>query len=141
MLAVNPHSAICLALTRAISRSRTVDEIYAAAFDALVSGRGVERSAILLFDPDGVMRFKASRGLSETYRLAVEGHTPWKPDTIDPEPIVISEVAREPSLAPFLAAIAEERIAAMTFIPLVSLERVIGTFHAVLPASICAQHG
>jgi hypothetical protein len=34
----------------------------------------VSRASILLFDPDGVMRFKASRGLSEAYRAAVEGH-------------------------------------------------------------------
>ena len=71
--AINPHSAVCLTLTRAISSTRTVDEIYSAALDALAVGLGVERSSILLFDPDGVMRFKAHRGLSDGYRAAVEG--------------------------------------------------------------------
>src|SRR3954469_10289029 len=128
MPTTNNHNAICLELTRAISKARTVEEIYSAALDALGSGVGVERSSILLFDADGVMRFKAYRGLSDTYRRAVEGHTPWTPDTIDPEPIVVPDAAADPSLAPYQAIIAAERIAAMTFIPLVGLDRLIGKF-------------
>jgi len=120
--------SICLALTTAISRSRTVEEIYAAALDALADGLGVSRAAILLFDPDGVMRFKAYRGLSDDYRRAVEGHSPWRPDTSDPAPIVVGDVEREPSLAPYIERIRTEGIAAMAFIPLVSLGRVIGKF-------------
>ena len=59
------HISTCLSLTHAMSKSRSVQEIYGAALDALHAGLGVERAAILLFDPDGVMRFKAFRGLSE----------------------------------------------------------------------------
>ncbi|MGE3178807.1 MAG: hypothetical protein AB7O32_15160, partial [Vicinamibacterales bacterium] len=55
---------VCLTLTRAIGQARTVEELYGIALDALREGLGVERSSILLFDPDGVMRFKAYRGLS-----------------------------------------------------------------------------
>src|SRR3954468_2343560 len=84
--------ATCLTLTKAISKSRTLDEIYEAALDGLRSGLGVERASILLFDPDGVMRFKAYRGLSEQYRRAVEGHTPWRPDSPNPQPIVVGNV-------------------------------------------------
>jgi len=125
---VNPQVAVCLALTNAISRTRTVEEIYAAALDALSDGVGVARSAILLFDPDGVMRFKAHRGLSNTYRETVEGHTPWAADTADPEPVLVPDVSQDPSLAPFMPAFRSEGIAAMAFIPLVSLGRVIGKF-------------
>jgi PAS domain S-box-containing protein len=120
--------ATCVRLTTAISRSRTVEEIYAAALDALHSGLDVERASILLFDPDGVMRFKAFRGLSDAYRRAVEGHTPWRPDSPDPQPIVVSDVLTDASLASYLPVFAAERIAAMAFIPLVSLDRVIGKF-------------
>jgi len=120
--------AVCLNLTRAISRTKTVDEIFAIALDALEEGLGVTRASILLFDPDGVMRFKAYRQLSERYRRAVEGHTPWKPDTKDAEPIVVVDVSQEPSLAPYLQTIHAEGIAAMAFIPLVSDGRVIGKF-------------
>jgi PAS domain S-box-containing protein len=124
----NGQIAVCLALTKAISRTRTVEEIYSAALEALTDGLGVSRSAILLFDPDGVMRFTAHRGLSSAYRRAVEGHTPWSPDTLDPQPLVVPDVRREPSLAPFMPAIEDEHIGAMAFIPLVSLGRVIGKF-------------
>jgi PAS domain S-box-containing protein len=120
--------AVCLALTRAISRAETLDDIYDAALDALAQGLGVSRASILLFDADGVMRFKASRGLSEAYRQAVSGHTPWSPSTRDPQPIVVVEVTREESLRPFLQTIVDEGIAAMAFIPLVSVGRVIGKF-------------
>jgi PAS domain S-box-containing protein len=126
--AVNPHTATCLALTRAISKSRTVDEIYAAALDALRDGLGVDRAAILLFDPDGVMRFKAYRGLSEAYRRAVEGHTPWRPDTPDPQPLVVPDVGEDSSLRPYQPVFEAEGIRAMAFIPLVSIDRVIGKF-------------
>jgi PAS domain S-box-containing protein len=120
--------AVCLALTRAISRAETLDDIYHAALDALAQGLGVSRASILLFDTDRVMRFKASRGLSDTYRKAVEGHTPWTPDTRDPQPIVVADVTREKSLQPFLQTIVNEGIAAMAFIPLVSVGHVIGKF-------------
>ena len=120
--------AICLSLTSAISRARTLDDIYRAALDALGQGLGVARASILLFDPDGVMRFKASRGLSAAYQRAVEGHTPWTPDTSDPRPIVVSDVTNEPSLQSYLDTITGEGIAAMAFIPLVSMDKVIGKF-------------
>ena len=132
--ASNTHSAVCLTLTRAISGTRTVDEIYAAALDALAVGLRVERSSILLFDPDGVMRFKACRGLSAGYRAAVEGHTPWTPDSIDPQPIVVSDVTMDAALEPYRDVIDAERIAALTFIPLVSRDRVIGKFMLYYPA-------
>jgi len=120
--------ATCVRLTTAISRSRTVDEIYDVALDALGTGLGIERSSILLFDPDGVMRFKAYRGLSDAYRRAVEGHTPWRPDSPHPQPIVVSDVLSDPSLASYRSVFAAEGIAALAFIPLVSLDRVIGKF-------------
>lgn len=122
------HLAACLSLTRAISLTRTVEQIYAAALDALAQGLGVTRASILLFDPDGVMRFKAHRGLSDAYRAAVEGHTPWAPDSPNPEPIVVPDVSNDASLTAYLPTIRAEGIAAMAFIPLVSLNRVIGKF-------------
>src|SRR3954468_17235955 len=128
------HITTCLSLTNAISKSRTVEGIYAAALDALSSGLGVERSSILLFDPDGVMRFKAYRGLSASYRAAVEGHTPWTPDSVDPQAIVVPDVALDASLDPYRSTITSERIAAMTFIPLVSFDRVIGKFMLYYPS-------
>jgi PAS domain S-box-containing protein len=122
------HLATCAALTRAISKSRTVEEIYDAALDALEEGLGVDRASILLFDPDGVMRFRAYRALSDAYRRAVEGHTPWRPDSPNPQPIWVESVSDDRSLDAYSSVFAAERIRAMAFIPLVSLDRVIGKF-------------
>ena len=122
------HISICLGLTRAIGGSQTVEQIYDAALNALADGLGVSRSAILLYDTDGVMRFRAWRGLSDEYRRAVEGHSPWPPGATDPQPVVVSDVTTSAALAPHLPAIRAERIAAMAFIPLVSLDRIIGKF-------------
>ncbi|HVL37617.1 MAG TPA: ATP-binding protein, partial [Burkholderiales bacterium] len=120
--------ATCLALTRAIGGSRTVEEIYQAALDALAEGLRVERASILLFDDDGVMRFKAWRGLSDAYRQAVEGHTPWTPETPDAAPIGVADVEADAELGAYLPVFAAERIRALAFIPLVSEARVIGKF-------------
>jgi PAS domain S-box-containing protein len=120
--------SVCLRLTQALASTRTVEQIYDAALDALRDGLGVHRASVLLFDSDGVMRFKAYRRLSDAYRAAVEGHTPWTADTIDPDPLVVADVTADPSLTPYLPTILAEGIAAMAFIPLVSQRRVIGKF-------------
>ena len=120
---------VCLSLTAAISRSRTVEEIYGAALDALAEGLGVSRASILSVRSrrrDAVQG--PSRAVGCATARAVEGHTPWTPDTSDAQPIVVPDVRREPSLQPFLPTIEAEGIAAMAFIPLVSLGRVIGKF-------------
>jgi signal transduction histidine kinase len=119
---------VCLALARAIGQSRTIEQVYDVALDALASGLGVARSAVLLFDADGVMRFKAHRRISETYRRAVEGHSPWTPDTRNPATLVVGDVTGDPSLRGYLPAFAAENIAALAFIPLVNQDRVIGKF-------------
>lgn len=120
--------AVCLQLATAIGRSHTLDEIFEAALEAIAEGIGVSRAAVLLFDPDGVMRFKASRGISEGYRRAVEGHTPWKRGEAGATSIVVADVTADASLLPFLRTIRAEQIGAMGFIPLVLAGGVIGKF-------------
>ena len=120
--------SVCLQLTHAINRTDRLDDIYEAALDALENGLGVGKAAVLSFDPDGVMRFKAWRTVSEGYRRAVEGHTPWLPGAKGAEPLVVGDVAEDAGLAPLLPAIRAERIAAMTFIPLEDASGVIGKF-------------
>jgi len=126
--ATNRQLAVRLAVSRALGRTRDLDDVYSAALDTLAECLDVSRASVLLFDPDGVMRFKAYRGLSSDYRAAVQGHSPWTPDSVDPEPLLVPDVTCEPSLQPYLPVFAQERIAALAFIPLVSLGRVIGKF-------------
>ncbi len=126
--ATNRQLAVRLAVARALGRTRDSADVYAAALDTLAECLDVSRASILLFDPDGVMRFKAYRGLSSEYRAAVEGHSPWTPESVDPEPILVPDVTREPSLERYVPTFTQERIAALAFIPLVSVGRVIGKF-------------
>lgn len=101
---------------------------YQEAVDAVVTILGVDRASLLLFDPDGVMRFKAWRGLSDEYRRAVEGHTPWTPSDITARPILVPDVAADPELAPFLRTFEASGISAVAFIPLVAGGGVVGKF-------------
>jgi PAS domain S-box-containing protein len=120
--------AICAQLTRAVSRAANLAEIYDVALDALEAGLGVKRAAILLFDASDVMRFTAWRGLSDAYRAAVEGHSPWPARTRGAEPLIISDVSVEPTLAAYLPVLGAEQIGALAFIPLEAAEGVIGKF-------------
>jgi PAS domain S-box-containing protein len=126
--ATNRQLAVRLAVGRALGRARDLDDVYSAALDTLAECLDVPRASVLLFDPDGVMRFKAYRGLSGEYRAAVQGHSPWTPDSVDVEPLLVPDVTREPSLRDYLPIFARERVAALAFIPLVSVGRVIGKF-------------
>ncbi|HEY3543404.1 MAG TPA: PAS domain S-box protein [Gaiellaceae bacterium] len=112
----------------AVARAATLDELFEEALDALIAATAAERAALLLSDAGGVMRFRASRGLSDAYRIAAEGHSPWPPGTADPAPVLISDVSRsdlEPELA---AVVVDEGIAALAFVPLVHLGRLLGKF-------------
>jgi PAS domain S-box-containing protein len=112
----------------AINRAESLESIYAATLDGLQNAIGVQRASILLFDPDGVMRFKAWRGLSEGYRQAVEGHTPWIPGQQDARPITVPDIGTDVALEAHRATILAEGIRALAFIPLSSHGRVIGKF-------------
>src|SRR5262245_30268590 len=130
-------------LTDDLSRACTVEEVYAVSLDCLQASLGVERAAILLFDANDVMRFVAWRGISETYRDAVTAHTPWRPDTPNPEPVLVADVEREPSLAQYLDVFRAEGIRALGFFALTHRDRVIGKFmlyyaapHAFTPEEV-----
>lgn len=118
--------ALARLTSRLIEASRE-DEILEAALDAIESA-GTRRAAILLFDQAGVMQFRAWRGLSDAYRAAVTGHTPWRPGDRDAATLVVPDVAREASLASLLPLFRQEGIAGMAFVPLQSGGGVIGKF-------------
>ncbi len=116
-------------LTNTIIRTESVEEVYQLALNGILKILNINRSAILLFDPDGVMRFKAWAGLSEDYRKAVEGHSPWKPDEPNPQPILISDVEKDETLGENLKKVVlSEGIRSIGFIPLIFKEKLLGKF-------------
>jgi PAS domain S-box-containing protein len=114
--------------TDRLYRAKSTDDIYDAALDAIARAIGCERASILLFDDLGVMRFAAWRGLSESYRRAVEGHSPWNRDVIDPDPICIADVEDVDTSSSVKAAIRAEHIGALAFVPLMADGALIGKF-------------
>jgi signal transduction histidine kinase len=130
-------------MAETVSRAGALDEIYSVALDELQKTVGADRSSVLLFDPDNVMRFKAWRGLSEEYRKAVEGHSPWKPDDTSAQPILVPDVKLDPNLAGYQEIFEAEGIAALGFIPLIDAGKLLGKFmiyfktpHVVLGSEI-----
>lgn len=115
-------------LNDAVSRASSLTAIYDAALACLTDALSVDRAAILLFDAAGVMRFEASRGLSAEYRSAVEGHSPWRRDTRDAEPVLIEDVIAAPDLASYGEVFRREDIRALAFIPLQYGDQLLGKF-------------
>jgi PAS domain S-box-containing protein len=113
---------------QAVVAADRVEVVFEAALTALEAAVGASRAAVLIFDADGVMRFKASRNLSETYRRAVEGHSPWQRDAVAPQPVLVENVDTDPSMRAFLPLFREEGIGSLGFIPLVTRGRLIGKF-------------
>src|ERR1700734_1887348 len=88
-------------LLAALSRAGSLEEVYGVTLTSLLDATGADRTAILLFDDDGVSRFKASQGLSAEYQTAVTGHSPWPRGTRDARPMVVPDVMLDESLASY----------------------------------------
>jgi PAS domain S-box-containing protein len=92
--------------------------MYEATLTSLLDATGADRAAILFFDDDGVMRFKASRGLSDGYQAAVTGHSPWARGARDAQVVVSADVSLDESLAAQRDVLRQEGIGALAFVPL-----------------------
>ena len=115
-------------LTEQLQSGESLADIYRAALDAICDALGCDRASILLFDAAKVMRFVAWRGLSDDYRTAVDGHSPWTADCDNPELICINDINTSDQPTSLKTVIAAEDIRALTFIPLVSKGKLIGKF-------------
>jgi len=114
--------------TDRLYRSNSANDAYESALDAIAAALGCQRASILLMDDAGIMRFLAWRRLSETYRRAVEVHSPWPPDIKDPQPLCIENVETADFPESLKSVVAAEGIGALAFIPLVADGRLIGKF-------------
>ncbi len=75
-----------------------------------------------------MLRFRAWRGLSDRYRAATEGHSPWPPEAEDPQPVLVEDVAGAGLEAGLERVVRKEGIGALAFIPLVRGGRLLGKF-------------
>jgi len=112
----------------AVAGAPALDEVLEAALDALLEATGADRASVLLADDEGVLRFRAWRGLSDRYRSYTEGRSPWPADVSDPQPVLVEDVAGagyEPALERVMR---KEGIAALALVPLVRGGLQLGRF-------------
>ncbi len=135
-----------------VARARTAKEVCDAGVQGILSVTRADRASVLVFDEGGVLRFISWRGLSDAYRAATEGHSPWTPATRDPQPALFEDVAEAGELGALRDVILREGIRSLGFFPLVHQGRLLGKFmlyydapHAFAPdelslASTAARH-
>lgn len=131
--AVGNAAAHLFALTDRLYRANGLDEVYHAALQAIGDLLGCERASILLFDDAGVMRFVSWRGLSDDYRTAVDGHSPWKKGQREAEPIFVPDIGETAEPDWLKRRIADEGIVGLAFVPLIANGEVVGKFMTYFP--------
>jgi len=110
------------------ARAGRLDSVYRSALQCVQDGLGIERAALLLFDATGTMRFVAWSGLSEQYRRAVDGHSPWSRHESSATPVLVGDVENDPSVAAYGPVFHAEGIRALAFIPLQFGAQLLGKF-------------
>lgn len=114
------------ALVARVNSAPSLSEMCDAALETIIQCQDADRAALLLTDSQGMMmRFKAWRGLSDEYRRAVEGHSPWKPGEA-PKPLAIEDIARANLDDELKTVIEKEGIHSLAFIPISYEKRLLG---------------
>jgi signal transduction histidine kinase len=111
------RAELLYALARTVISAGKVEEVAEAALDAAHRALGATRSSIRVIDGGGVLRFVSSRGLPDTFRGAVEMHSPWARDERDPQPVLVPDVSADGALEPLRDVMAAERIGAIVYVP------------------------
>ncbi len=120
-------------LTDRLYRATGMADVFDAGLDAITECLGCDRASILLFDEDGVMRFKSARGLSDHYCTRLEGHTPWQKGELHPVPILVSDIEQTDEEDWVKKTIRDEGIRCLGFFPLTQAGRAIGKFMTYYP--------
>ncbi len=115
--------------TNRLYRAESSKVVYDAALDAILRALHCSRASILRTDERGGLRFVAWRGLSDAYRAAVDGYSPWAVDEPNPRPICIADIESVDLPDALKTAVVREGIRALSFIPLMSADgRLAGRF-------------
>jgi PAS domain S-box-containing protein len=101
-------------------RADSLSVVYDAALNASLRALHCHRAAIQRLDDKRSMRFVAWHGLSEGYRNAASGHSPWAADELNPRPLCIDDIDRAALPDAVKVAAEAETVQALWFIPLMS---------------------
>jgi PAS domain S-box-containing protein len=113
-------------ISNAVTRAEDLGRIFQLSLEGLQEALGGDRAAVLLFDANGVMRFKAWTGISDAYRALAEGHSPWQATSKDPQVVLIPDISKDSSLNGLSQQIMAHGIQALGFVPLVFKEELLG---------------
>lgn len=123
----NEQRAVYELLTT-VNRTTNLRAIFEESLKCICTCQRVDRASILISDSRGILRFEAWRGLSDTYRAAVEGHSPWARDDPAPAPIFVEDIDKARFDDALKAVVVAEGIGALAFLPLVYEKRLLGKF-------------
>ena len=104
-----------------------IEEVFESALDTLEHGIGAGRASIESVDPEGGLRFRASRGLSAEYERTLGAALPWPYDERAPEPVLVDVCAKSSVFAAYRDAFEREHVHTVACIPLVSRGRLLGS--------------
>lgn len=111
-----------------LNQSDTQQEIFDKALVGILEVLNLDRASLLIMDAEKVMRFRAWLNLSDRYRRAVDGHSPWTADEPNPQPILVPDIYQDKGMADYRPIFEREGIRALGFIPLLNQNRLIGKF-------------
>jgi len=106
----------------------SLQAVYDTALRGVQDALAVERASLLVFDASGTMRFVAWSGLSDAYRAAADGHSPWAAGEIAAAPLLVPDVEDDPSLATLMPNFRREEIRSLAFVPVQFGTRLLGKF-------------
>ncbi len=132
---------VSLALATRLAASSTSHEAARAVNDALDDVSEVSRSAVLLYDDEGVYRFVGWRGISEGFRRAIEEQRPWPREAMPLHPVVVEDVLDTPAIAHFHEIFVREGIGTLAFIPVCTEDGIAGMLilYETAPGSLTAE--
>jgi signal transduction histidine kinase/PAS domain-containing protein len=119
-----PFEVLCQILAD-IRRAARVEGCYEGVLDRLCRAVSADHGALLVVE-EGVMRLARAEALSHACRAGLEGFAPWSADVPDPTPLIVADVAADTGLAPVRAALQQEGVVAVAYVPLVHETRLVG---------------
>ncbi len=111
-----------------VAVASSLEAVYESALRCLRETLEIERVAMLVLDARDVMRFVAWSGLSDPYRRAVEGHSPWPAGADDAAPVLVEDVERHTELDALRPVIEHEGMRALALVPLRFGTKLLGEF-------------
>lgn len=121
------HLQVLNQLSEAVNRAEAIEQICEIALFGLERLLQLQRTAIVLYDDQGIWRRQAWRGLSEAY-LAVSEEQLWQtPNEAEDKPHLVSNVV-EVEMGSHKQLLLNEGIQAIGIVPLVEQSQFLGQF-------------